>query len=62
MNVGETLDMLINAENYAIERVNISDQFIEMAKAMLSDYRFIAEKEENYQEYILSIKQMKKNI
>jgi hypothetical protein len=56
MTVGETMSKLIKADNYAEERVQVSDAFIEMAKAMLGDYEYIREKEEAYQELIRGLK------
>ena len=56
MTVGETMSKLIKADNYAEERVQVSDAFIEMAKAMLGDYEYIREKEEAYQQLIANLK------
>ena len=53
MTTGEIIKMLINAENYAKVRCTISDDFINFVKEMLpSDYDYIAEKEQAYQELI----------
>jgi hypothetical protein len=56
MTVGETMSKLIKADNYAEERVQVSDAFIEMAKAMLGDYEYIREKEEAYQQLIANLR------
>jgi hypothetical protein len=56
MTVGETMHKLVTADNYAAERIKVSDAFIEMAKAMLGDYEYIKEKEEAYQELIAGLK------
>lgn len=52
MTAGETLKKLITAENYAEERIKVSDSFIEMAKTMFGDFVYIKEKEENYQKMV----------
>ena len=38
MTVGERMKMLITADDYNSVRVNVSDEFIAMAKGMLGDY------------------------
>jgi hypothetical protein len=49
MTVGETLRMLEKSENYMLDRIRISDEFIDMVKNMMpSDYERIAEKEDLY--------------
>jgi hypothetical protein len=49
MTVGETLRMLEKSENYMLDRIRISDEFIDMVKNMMpSDYERIAEKEDSY--------------
>tara|TARA_R110000782_G_scaffold252394_1_gene340180 strand:+ start:3751 stop:3942 length:192 start_codon:yes stop_codon:yes gene_type:complete len=53
MTVGETLRMLEKSENYTLDRVRISDEFIDMVKNMLpSDYERIADKEDAYVKFI----------
>lgn len=56
MTVGEKMKALIMAEDYGLVRQHISDEFIEMARAMLGDYQYIEEKENKYQENLKSIK------
>lgn len=57
MTVGETLRMLEKSENYILDRVRISDEFIDMVKNMMpSDYERIAEKEESYNQMLASFK------
>ena len=57
MTVGETLRMLEKSENYTLDRVRISDEFIDMVKNMLpSDYERIVEKEEAYIKFISDFK------
>ena len=49
MTIGKMLRTLEDAENYSVERVKISDQFMNMAKSMISDdFDRIREKEETY--------------
>jgi hypothetical protein len=60
MTVGERMKMLITADDYNSVRVNVSDEFIAMAKGMLGDYEYIKEKEEKYQELLKVLKTMKK--
>ena len=53
MNTGEIIKKLVTAENYIEERIKVSDQFIDMIKTCLpSDYDYIKEKEDAYQELI----------
>jgi hypothetical protein len=53
MTTGEIIKMLINAESYAKVRCTISDDFINFVKEMLpSDYNYIAEKEQAYQDLL----------
>lgn len=53
MTVGQTIRLLEKSENYALDRINISDEFIDMVKNMLpSDYERFSEKEEQYQRLI----------
>lgn len=52
MTVGEIMKSLIMADDYNEVRVNVSDDFINMAKTMLGDFKYIEEKEEKYQELI----------
>jgi len=40
---------LIMADNYNQVRVNVSDEFINMAKCMLGDFKYIEDKELEYQ-------------
>ena len=54
MTVGEKMKALIMAEDYSLVRQHISNEFIEMAKAMLGDYEYIKEKENKYQENLKS--------
>lgn len=55
MTVGEKMKALIMAEDYSLVRQHISNEFIEMAKAMLGDYEYIEEKENKYQENLKSV-------
>ena len=55
MTVGEKMKALIMAEDYSLVRQHISNEFIEMAKAMLGDYEYIKEKENTYQENLKSV-------
>lgn len=49
MTVGEILRMLEKSENYLLDRVRISDEFINMIKNMMpDDYERIVEKENEY--------------
>ena len=59
MTVGEIMKSLITAEDYNIVRITVSDQFIDMAKAMLGDFEYIKEKEEKYQELMKSFNSLK---
>ena len=53
MTTGEIIKMLINAENYAKVRCTISDDFVNFVREMLpSDYDYIAEKEQAYQDLL----------
>ena len=53
MTVGETLRMLEKSENYTLDRIRISDEFIDMVKNMLpSDYERISDKEDAYLKFI----------
>ena len=52
MTIGEIMKSLIMADDYNEVRVNVSDEFINMAKTMLGDFKYIEEKEEKYQELI----------
>ena len=57
MTVGETLRMLEKSENYMLDRISISDEFIDMVKNMLpSDYKRIADKEEAYLKFLSDFK------
>ena len=56
MTVGDIMKALIMADDYNKVRVNVSDEFINMAKVMLGDFRYIEEKEEKYQELVKSFK------
>ena len=57
MTVGETLRMLEKSENYMLDRIRISDEFIDMVKNMLpSDYERIADKEEAYLKFLYDFK------
>ena len=50
MTVGETIRLLEKSKNYPLDRINISDEFIDMVKNMLpSDYERFSKKEEQYQ-------------
>lgn len=60
MNVGETMKMLITADDYNSVRVRVSDEFIAMAKGVLGDYEYIKEKEEKYQELLSILKNLQK--
>lgn len=58
MTVGEALKKLVTAENYTQVRMTISDEFINFVKEMLpSDYEYIEEKENNYQEMLMILKE-----
>ena len=58
MTVGEALKKLVTAENYAQVRRTISDEFINFIKNMLpSDYEYIEEKENDYQEMLIILKE-----
>ncbi len=59
MTIGDIMKKLITAEDYNIVRITVSDQFIDMAKAMLGDYEYIREKEEKYQELMKSLNDLK---
>ena len=60
MTVGETLRMLEKSENYTLDRVRISDEFINMVKNMLpSDYEKIADKEEAYLKFLSDFKTLR---
>lgn len=60
MTVGETLRMLEKSENYTLDRIRISDEFIDMVKNMLSsDYERIKEKEESYLKFIADFKTLR---
>ena len=52
MTVGEIMKSLIMADDYNEVRVNVSDEFMNMAKTMLGDFKYIEEKEKKYQELI----------
>ena len=56
MTVGEIMKSLIMAEDYSVARIKVSDEFMNMAKAMLSDYEYIREKEEEYQKIMQILK------
>ena len=60
MTIQETLKTLITAENYVEVRMTISDDFISFVKDMLpSDYDYISEKEEGYQQLLQFLKDVK---
>jgi hypothetical protein len=60
MTVGETVKKLVTAENYVQVRMTISDEFINFIKDMLpSDYEYIEEKENDYQEMLKILKEAK---
>ncbi len=59
MTIGDIMKRLITAEDYNTVRMTVSDQFIDMAKAMLGDFEYIKEKEEKYQELIKSLNDLK---
>ena len=50
---------LVMAEDYNETRMKVSDEFINMAKVMLSDYEYIREKEEKYQELLKMLETIK---
>jgi hypothetical protein len=52
MTIGDIMKSLVMAEDYNEARMKVSDEFINMAKVMLSDYEYIREKEEKYQELL----------
>ena len=52
--------MLEKSENYTLDRVRISDEFINMVKNMLpSDYERIADKEEAYLKFLSDFKTLR---
>jgi len=57
MTVGERMKSLIMAEDYNEARIKVSDEFMNMAKVMLSDFDYIREKEENYQKIMQVLKE-----
>jgi hypothetical protein len=60
MTVGEALKKLVTAENYTQVRMTISDEFINFIKDMFpSDYEYIEEKENDYQEMLKILKEAK---
>ncbi len=59
MTVGDIMKSLIMAEDYNEVRIKVSDEFINMAKVMLSDYEYIREKEEKYQELLEMLENIK---
>ncbi len=60
MTVQEILKKLITAENYLEVRMTISDDFISFVKDTLpTDYDYISEKEENYQQLLELLKDVK---
>ena len=59
MTVGDIMKSLVMAEDYNEARMKVSDEFINMAKVMLSDYEYIREKEEKYQELLKMLKTIK---
>lgn len=56
MTIGDIMKSLVMAEDYDEARMKVSDEFINMAKVMLSDYEYIREKEEKYQELLKMLK------
>ena len=53
MTVKEKLRQLENSDEYLIDRMKTSNQFIEMVKTMMpDDYDRIREKEDAYQQFI----------
>jgi len=59
MTVGDIMKSLVMAEDYNEARMKVSDEFINMAKVMLSDYEYIREKEEKYQELLKMLETIK---
>ena len=59
MTVGDIMKSLVMAEDYNETRMKVSDEFINMAKVMLSDYEYIREKEEKYQELLKMLETIK---
>jgi len=59
MTVGNIMKSLVMAEDYNEARMKVSDEFINMAKVMLSDYEYIREKEEKYQELLEMLENIK---
>ena len=59
MTIGDIMKSLVMAEDYNEARMKVSDEFINMAKVMLSDYEYIKEKEEKYQELLKMLKTIK---
>ena len=55
MTVGERMKMLITAEDYYSVRAVTSDEF----KAMLGDYEYIREKEDQYQDMMKMLNGLK---
>ena len=57
MTVGETLRKLEKSENYMLDRLTVSDEFINMVKEMMPrDYERIAEKEQSYVDMLIMFK------
>ena len=49
MTIGEIIKMLEKSENYLKDRLTVSDELIDMVKAMMPDYyERIREKEKHY--------------
>ena len=59
MTIGDIMKSLVMAEDYNEARIKVSDEFINMAKVMLSDYEYIREKEEKYQELLKILENIK---
>jgi len=59
MTVGNIMKSLVMAEDYNEARMKVSDEFINMAKVMLSDYEYIKKKEETYQELLKMLENIK---
>ena len=58
MTINRILKMLITSKNYIVERVKINDEVINFIREVFpSQYKYIAEKEKNYQVEIKYLKQ-----
>tara|TARA_R100000951_G_scaffold60687_1_gene50954 strand:+ start:1113 stop:1319 length:207 start_codon:yes stop_codon:yes gene_type:complete len=57
MTIGDIIKTLVNTDNYFEERGKISDTTIKFIKTTMSfDYQLFEEKENDYQSFILNLK------